>query len=632
MRPSFHLPSPSVKADDDWLPDYPNPPDLRFNYFKLLADAASQSVPIGRAPSGSPRVAVVGAGVAGLTVARELFRCGYSVTILEARERICGRQYSKVIPGQQTAMELGAMRFPFFTHPGAGNSLSDYYLINEAGATTKPFPNPGSAPGNTGIYLNNGYGPAGHQFDKPTLIPWPAPTNGTSDPNPPDNPQLAAVYTRVREFQETVTDVVSKAYTTSDWPILWRQIAEQYDRMSFGDLVFTDKIQEYQNDGWFGGLGMNEEQSSLFYTIGAGDGSWGAFYEVGAMWFLRCVMFGFSTSLQSVLGILDKTNLPYYNQPTYDSQGADMGAPQYAGIQTLGEWLMYAPPPEGGQSLYEAVLNKDATVLINSPVTVIEKVQDSEQFLVTTESNGSFEADFVVVTSTLWSSQLSIQFKGFLPRGLPSETVQARNEQHNISSCKVFFALKEPYWLTDKSIPQILVTDTVVQDAYGIQWDDNDPGALLASYTWEDDALKLLSYKKDDDLAKLILGKLDEITVATTTHPISQFVDSSKSEVIHWLDEPFFHGCAKLYRPRKWHQNYALLAYNQQHSPYSRMYFAGENYSVEGGWSEPALRTAIDAVIHLLQNSGGTFTSLNYANYPVYDMSIDPNLTYPYRK
>ena len=44
--------------------------------------------------SGSDRVVVVGAGLAGLTAAYELGRAGFDVTVLEARDRIGGRVYT----------------------------------------------------------------------------------------------------------------------------------------------------------------------------------------------------------------------------------------------------------------------------------------------------------------------------------------------------------------------------------------------------------------------------------------------------------------------------------------------------------------------------------------------------------
>src|SRR5688572_3995365 len=57
------------------------------------------------------RVLVLGAGVAGLTAAYELQKAGYTVTLLEGRERIGGRVWS-VREGFEDGMfaEIGAVR------------------------------------------------------------------------------------------------------------------------------------------------------------------------------------------------------------------------------------------------------------------------------------------------------------------------------------------------------------------------------------------------------------------------------------------------------------------------------------------------------------------------------------------
>lgn len=70
------------------------------------------------------RVAVVGAGLAGLTAARELSRAGAEVVVLEARERVGGRVWSREL-GNGAIVEMGAE----FLLPGntAVRELADEY-------------------------------------------------------------------------------------------------------------------------------------------------------------------------------------------------------------------------------------------------------------------------------------------------------------------------------------------------------------------------------------------------------------------------------------------------------------------------------------------------------------------------
>jgi monoamine oxidase len=73
-------------------------------------------------------VIVVGAGIAGLTAARALAERGQRVLVLEARQRVGGRVFSRTIEGGQT-VELGAE----FVH---GRPPELWALIEEAGAET----------------------------------------------------------------------------------------------------------------------------------------------------------------------------------------------------------------------------------------------------------------------------------------------------------------------------------------------------------------------------------------------------------------------------------------------------------------------------------------------------------------
>ncbi|MEM7254116.1 MAG: FAD-dependent oxidoreductase, partial [Pseudomonadota bacterium] len=230
-----------------------------------------------------PHVAVIGAGAAGMTAARELHRCGYRVTIYEASDRIGGRLYTEANPSDEDAagMEMGAMRMPFFGEPGDKNCILEHYLLTEPGtghaAEHALFPNPGSAPGNTGIYLNDGLGPKS-AFSKPCLIDWKA----GQDPDNKEIKNLSAKVTRyVTKFTEKVQEVYVKP--SHDWERLWNNIRAYYQDKTFDEVVKLPVVNKFGDDGKFGGMGLDTSEAELLYTIGTGDGSWGAFYPVSAL-------------------------------------------------------------------------------------------------------------------------------------------------------------------------------------------------------------------------------------------------------------------------------------------------------------------------------------------------------------
>ena len=78
--------------------------------------------------SGDCDVIVIGAGAAGLIAAGELIEAGQRVTLLEARDRIGGRIWTRREPGIAVPIELGAE----FVH---GHAPLTEGLLTAAGAT-----------------------------------------------------------------------------------------------------------------------------------------------------------------------------------------------------------------------------------------------------------------------------------------------------------------------------------------------------------------------------------------------------------------------------------------------------------------------------------------------------------------
>src|SRR6187397_2802607 len=81
-------------------------------------------------PRGERSALVIGAGAAGLAAARELRRLGFTVTVVEARDRIGGRVYTH--RGFDAPIELGAS----WIHGIDGNLLVP--MARELGLATRP--------------------------------------------------------------------------------------------------------------------------------------------------------------------------------------------------------------------------------------------------------------------------------------------------------------------------------------------------------------------------------------------------------------------------------------------------------------------------------------------------------------
>lgn len=129
---SFNDKTENLQAKNKWSGRFPNPPDLCFDYRALI----EQEHGVAKATDPTHKICIIGAGVTGLTAARELYRCGFTdVTLIEQSTRIGGRHLT--VHGRHptkeshTPFEMGAMRLPFFNRenepPKEGRSLMAYY-------------------------------------------------------------------------------------------------------------------------------------------------------------------------------------------------------------------------------------------------------------------------------------------------------------------------------------------------------------------------------------------------------------------------------------------------------------------------------------------------------------------------
>ncbi len=598
----YDLEHPEHHADA-WRFKWPNTADFNFNYYRLLNDAGRADRGIGKPGPAKRKIAIVGAGVAGLVAARELFRSGYTdIHLFEASERIGGRLHSvPVAPGAKTCFEFGAMRMPFFTRPGSRNSVLDYYA-SIFKIRTMDFPNPDGSHGvHVGIYMNEGQGPdPGAELRPPEMLIW-------KDKEPPHE-KLRAVVALWGQFASRFSDQAKQHYGNDPaWPQFWQNFVQNYEHLTFRQFVLLPPVHGQEAQAQFGGLGMDQDQADLFYVMGAGDGGWGAFYDISVLFPIRTLLFGYGTAHQLVIG--SDLHFPLPNLPQ-DSLGQALSAPNFLGIQSLPECLFYLGSARH-PSLWQAVAGRMGPCLwSDSAVTEIEKLADGKLRVVSNRYSDIYDA--VILTMPTWALQMGTRLQGFTPPQLPWLVRQTFKTNHWIASCKVFYPLKKRYWGVDSHgvelpLPQLFASDTFLQGSYGYAV-GKEAGAILLSYTWEDDATKLDTNESDEHLAKRCLLKLDRILLSCGKPPISSYIDTSRAAVVHWSRVPNTRGCAKLYRAGSERGNRAILEHNERCAKASGLYFAGEGYSVEGGWTEPAMRMALDAVMYIIRDTGGSFS------------------------
>ncbi|WP_455825676.1 flavin monoamine oxidase family protein [Pseudomonas graminis] len=622
-------------AHTKWRARFPNPPDLCFDYRALV----EQENGIAQATDTGHTLCIIGAGITGLATARELHRCGFAnITLIEKSNRIGGRHLTALGNNNtrtdgRPPFEMGAMRMPFFNKsnepPKNGRSLMAYYA-NEFELVHSDFPNPGSsAVHSTGIYLREG---SLESASEPTMLIW----KNTDGKTAPPGETLGAVFAKWKIFAERMTLHVSEYYGSLHWEFMWAAIVKKYEGTSFRDLVKMPSIDHWrQSDpGNFGGMGMTAQESAVFYSIGIGDGSWGAFYDVCSIYPIRTAIFGFSSHLQLIHGRVNSDGKPiaspYLNATeTWDSRGVNFNKPNYIGLGSLAESLLFIKPSETIDSLYEHLIKRHSGLLTNSSVTKLKKLKNGKTRVYydwhatrpEAMKKEFIDVDSVVMTLPSWLIETQVLLEGFTQEMLPFEIISAYKTAHWETSCKVYAPLKKSFLSHNKNIPQAIVSDSFIHDIYTYRYHDNNTyDCILLSYTWEDDATKL-SLFSDKELVDKCIAELDRILLKSTNikERISPYIGREQAVVQRWMNDKHSLGCAKLYRPGTYYDAVSLMKYNRDFSHHSGLYLCGESFSVDAGWTEPCFRGAVDTVINICSKTharfNGGFTMQDYPEY-----------------
>ena len=187
----------------------------------------------------SADVIVVGAGLAGLTAARQVVRAGRSAVVLEARNRVGGRVLNHALVGGDYA-ELGGM----FTGPTQTHIQA---LAKEMGVGLFPTYNTG----NNVFYAN------GRRLEYPSDTPF-----GTAPPDPVVAGDIAASVSQLDEMSKNVP--VARPWTSSS--------AEEWDRQTLDTWLRehtsgSDEFMAVASAATNAIFGCEPRELSLLYTL-----------------------------------------------------------------------------------------------------------------------------------------------------------------------------------------------------------------------------------------------------------------------------------------------------------------------------------------------------------------------------
>ena len=521
--------------------------DTLYDYTQIL-----NSTPIASFPSGPPQnpVFIVGAGAAGMVAAYELLRAGIVPIVLEASDRIGGRNWSRDFQGSNLFAEMGAMRVP------VSNKVFWHYAGPDMfNLQTGPFPDPGVVP--TNLYYEN------------TLYDW---KPGTLPPSP---------FTKITaDFYGFMGPLLKNIWTP------WMQEPPDLSQVQ---KVWQSYIDRYANMSVFEALRQGipqwtTEDFTAFGALGVGTGGFGPFFTVDFLEMLRLLVNQFETSQKFIVDGFSQLTWNFYTQPVKMPNG------QMESLQSLNAVLFNAPVSSVGPG---TGTNPSITYLdpnSKSPITT--------------------DASAIIVANTTRSMQISLGLT-ILEKPVISQPVRnALRDLHMMDTSKMFIRTATKFWL-DKNgqpvpgIPQTIQTDELPRGVFCLDYPSTQNGIVLISYTWGDDSSKLLGL---DVPARFETFK----NILNVINPqFAQFLVPLNNEILNvdWQAEPYYFGGYKLQNPG---QEPYIKAANYQFldvlnpSVDTGIYLAGDGVSWSGGWTEGALQTGLNAACAAAQRSGGT--------------------------
>lgn len=527
-------------------------PDFPFAYDQWLTHPQGLTTLPHRAHG--TEVAIVGAGMAGMTAAYELMKLGLRPVIYEA-SRMGGRLRSQPFEGGQGVVaELGGMRFP-------ASSTAFFHYVGLLGLQTKPFPNPLTpAAGSTVIDLEGRSHHARELADLPPLFT-----------------EVADAWAKALE--ELGFGELQQALRQRDVPklkALWDALVPLWDDRTFYDFVAQSKA--------FSKLSFRHRE--VFGQVGFGTGGWDSDFPNTMLEILRVVLTGCDEDQHLIVGGVQQVPLGLWNH-----------APDQ-----IAHW-------PAGTTL--ARLHGGAT---RPGVTAIRRVKDgpASGHLAVTDNWGterSYPAVLVTCQSWLLTTQIAVEESLF-----SQKLWMALDRTRYMQSSKTFVMVDRPFWkdvdpATGHDTMSMTLTDRLTRGTYLFDNGPDRPAVMCLSYAWMSDALKMLPHPP----ARRVQLALDALRKIYPTVDIAGHIVGDPI-TISWEADPYFLGAFKGALPGHYRYNQRMYGHFMQDAlPAAErgIFLAGDDVSFTPAWVEGAVQTALNAVWGIAHQLGGQCPDAN---------------------
>ncbi|WGF88966.1 flavin monoamine oxidase family protein [Marinivivus vitaminiproducens] len=518
-------------------------PDFPFAYDDWITHASG----LGRVPEAAhgTEVAVIGAGLSGMITAYELMKLGLKPVLYEAG-RIGGRLRSEPFEGSGGLIaELGGMRFP-------RSATAFYHYLDLLGLETRPFPNPL------------------HPVTPSTVIDLEGEQIYVEqgDPLPPVLAEISRAWHDALD-QEVDFDTLQAAIRRRDVGAIktvWNRLVPIWDDRTFYDFIASSEA--------FRRLTFRHRE--IFGQVGFGTGGWDSDFPNSMLEILRVACTNLDEDQHHVVG----------------------------GVEQLprGLWAHAPDRPAhwpAGTSL--ARLHGGAT-----RGAVVRIARDGDDRVAITDRWGavrSYPCAVVTCQSWLLTTHLNCDESLFSQR-----IWMALDRTRYMQSSKTFVMVDRPFWrerdpATGRYRMSMTLTDRISRGTYLFDHGEDRPGVICLSYSWMNDALKVMPLGVEDRVRLMLeaLGKIyPDVDIAgrIVGNPIT----------VSWETDPHFLGAFKGALPGHYRYNHRMFTqFMQDRLPKAErgLFLAGDGIAWTPAWAEGAVQTALNAVWGVMRHLGG---------------------------